>query len=466
MSFLFIVPFALLVLQALNGLGCSLDYDELYSFHYFMSKDSLRDVLCAYRMFNNHLGYSALAWFCRMGLGSAEWVLRLPALAFALGALGLTWSWVRKNFGMKAAFLSSLLLVLSPEFVRYSYAARGYSGLLCLTLLSTIVFLRLLKNPRRLDFALYVLIAVAAIYVHLYSVCVVGVQLLMLGRLGAQRHAAPWISWTMVFLSIGVLSFLCYLPVLESFMGAVQLRGQGPWNPGFVLESFAYLSGRTSGAETFFWMGLAGAGLWPLWKRDRLLAVYLGLLFTVPLALVIVLHPWDLYHRFFFFLLPYYVLLIALGLAQTVRFVGSYSSGRVRQGIGVLGSAVLLALLADGAKVQWQRAEEIRYREVIRALEEGASPETALAAVGRNAEMLEYYFTRPWHSPKTLEELLTLAKASDGIHCVYHEITWNSPGEQEIRAYLCEHAQMRRMNWMSLFYMDAGDVTDAADTHG
>lgn len=124
---------------------------------------------------------------------------------------------------------------------------------------------------------------------------------------------------------------------------------------------------------------------------------------------------------------------------------------------------LLLLLLGAG---RWVAASlstgegPVRYREPMAALERGAEPETRLAVVGSNAEMMAVYARRPFATPETLEELEVLQAAGGPVRCAYLEHSWNREGERQIHDYLSRHARSSPMHGVTLFFLDERGGSD------
>jgi 4-amino-4-deoxy-L-arabinose transferase-like glycosyltransferase len=233
-----LLALALAFLLDPRGLTRGFNYDELYSAYHFIDVDSLWTVLSTYRYFNNHIGYSVFAWLGRNVLGKEEWVIRLPALLLGMAGIFSSWVFSRRFFGPRIAGFSSLLLAFAPSFVTYSRSARGYTGLIFFTVVSSHLYLKLLETPRRRDAVLFILVSVMGIYFHLYAGWVIAVQILYLVILSSKRQNIDlqnrlisrqsflnlWISFPLIF----ILSFTLYLPVLDELLKSLSDRYSSP----------------------------------------------------------------------------------------------------------------------------------------------------------------------------------------------------------------------------------------------
>ena len=107
-------------------------YDETLSLLLFVLKpQSLAEVFRSYQIANNHILSNAIEWlWLRMGGGGisfAEEMVRLPAVAAAVGTLlvtGLSW---RRLLGEQRALTAAALMAASPVFCGFAWQMRGYS---------------------------------------------------------------------------------------------------------------------------------------------------------------------------------------------------------------------------------------------------------------------------------------------------------------------------------------------------
>src|SRR5439155_14131522 len=95
---------------------------------------------------------------------------------------------------------------------------------------------------------------------------------------------------------------------------------------------------------------LALAGLWYLLRTARDAALFLLLMLLVPLFVVEVLQPHYVYMRFFLFLLPAFLTLLACGLQQVSLWLAGNRAGRSSLQWVLLGGlcSAFVALTAPG----------------------------------------------------------------------------------------------------------------------
>ncbi len=87
--------------------------------------------------------------------GTSEWALRLPSVFGAMIACALLVVLAHKLFDGWVALVSGLFLAANPFVVKWSQQARGYTFLLVVSLLATLLLLRALERGSRGAWALY-----------------------------------------------------------------------------------------------------------------------------------------------------------------------------------------------------------------------------------------------------------------------------------------------------------------------
>jgi 4-amino-4-deoxy-L-arabinose transferase-like glycosyltransferase len=444
-----------------RGLG----YDELYTVTRFVDVDSLWQTMSTYSVFNNHIAYSILAHLSRAAFGRQEWALRLPALLLGLGGVLGLWVITRRLFGSRLGIAAALGLALSPMHVLWSVSARGYTGLALFTLVSTYFYLKLLRNSgdsTRGDVLLYILGSVTAVYFHLYAALVIATQaLFVLGLatiqirwvpLGDILQAASFRRLWLSLCAIAGLALLCYAPVLQRLTYWIIARGRGEFQWLFPLAVVRELSGDVSGSLVALPFLVAVIGLYRLRTAHRRESGYFAALLCVPVLVMWLSRPFDLYPRFFIFFLPYYVLLLALGFARIWDF--GISRARV-PGYAVSGLVVCLAvyLATIWATNSLRNVPEESFRDAAEAMLLDAKPTTLLCAIGGGAELFQYYSDRVVVVPNSVDEFAALQEENPEIRCAYWDTTWTSAAHAQIKEMLSQTATSQRVGSMVVFYL-------------
>ena len=189
--------------------------DEALTFWECAGRESLAQVLLGIwrDAFHPPLYFTIVYYWCQMG--RSEIMLRLPSAIFGIAAIPLMYLVVRRIFAMPAPGIAALVLAIAPFHIWYSQEARMYSLQVLLALGSMLFFLRAWESRRLMDFALYGLLTVLALYTHVTTLFLVAAQGVFV--LGAAAR-----GWRRNILWIGIIAaaLIAFMPWLVRFMGA------------------------------------------------------------------------------------------------------------------------------------------------------------------------------------------------------------------------------------------------------
>lgn len=110
--------------------------------------------------------------------GPSEWAIRSLSILFALGSLVLIYLLARQLFSASVAWISALLLTLSPWHIWISQNGRSNSMLIFLVLLSTLFLFRLLQDPQKRWFVWYGITTLLALLTHYFAFMIWAAQTL------------------------------------------------------------------------------------------------------------------------------------------------------------------------------------------------------------------------------------------------------------------------------------------------
>ncbi|MCC7353733.1 MAG: glycosyltransferase family 39 protein, partial [Anaerolineae bacterium] len=214
-----LVAFAL----RLYGLNAGLWYDEiLTSINY--ARMSFFQIITTYDSQNQHFLFSLLARASILIFGESAWALRLPAVIFGVASIWALYLLGREIGSETEALLSAALLTFSYHHIWFSQNARGYTGLLFWTILSSWLLLRALREGRPRLWLLYAAAAALGMYTHLTMIFVIiGGHFAVYLAAFLFRRRESWPSrWSGMFLGFGLSGFftlLLYAPALPQFAG-------------------------------------------------------------------------------------------------------------------------------------------------------------------------------------------------------------------------------------------------------
>jgi mannosyltransferase len=304
--------------------------------------------------------------------GDGEFFVRLPAALLGVGTVITLFVLGTRLFGVGVGLLAALLLALAPYHVWYAQEARPYAGLSFYSLVSLLFFWLLLERVTILRVAGFLLATCLNIYNHLFGVLPLVTEgvvaalwalsmVLGIRRLGPDARRALYRRVTGTLLALGgavLLAFALAFPLLEGVLAYV-VRG-GPFGgeqaaparfdftPTFFIDLFSLFG---AGAGWAFWLMfllfLVGVGF-GLRERRSFTTVALVWL-AVPPFVMWAAQPQHMFiARYFLFMQPVYLLMVAYGLIRLVHgllSVGFRSGERVDSRAGVaMGVGVVLGL--------------------------------------------------------------------------------------------------------------------------
>lgn len=326
-------------------------YDEAYTYLRYASKP-IYVALSDYSAPNNHVFHTLLVHLSTRLLGGAPWAIRLPALLAGIALVPATYAAGRALYGRDAALLAAALVAASSALIEFSVNARGYTllALCALLILALAVYLRRADNPAA--WVLFALLSALGFYtlpVMLYPFGIVAVWLAWStacgdAPVGTRRLLLDLLAATA---GAGVLTLVFYAPVLLA-SGPAALAG----NPFIAPRGWGDFLAETANELRLTWdqwhrdlpvvLTLAWAASLVVavcahgrLARHRVPVIAAVLLWCVPLVLV---QQAVVFRRVWLFLLPWYLIMVAAGLAYGVNWlVAKISPGLARSETGQSG---------------------------------------------------------------------------------------------------------------------------------
>jgi hypothetical protein len=187
--------------------------------------------------------YCGVLWLVYHGVGSSEWVLRMPSvLAMALAAF-LLYRLAARLIHPAAGLAAALIFTALPGTAYYAFVARPYAFAIAVVIASALYFLRWLEHRRSSDGALCIVFLATGYYTHPSCGLMAFVYALVFAREAARKGS---FDWKPAVTGAALLVFLC-LPILP-YYGAAAGRapvhnwaGTPAWNSFF--EFFTSIAG-------------------------------------------------------------------------------------------------------------------------------------------------------------------------------------------------------------------------------
>lgn len=198
--------------------------------------------------------------------GPSEIGLRSMSVMFAVVAMVLGFLLVKKWFGRKAAFISLLLLVLSPMLVRYGQEARMYTMVAAITIGATYVLSLAMETQKKRLWLWYALLVAAGMLTHYFTAFVWIAHWAWRAYTTYTRGTdkKTWLKkmcdgrWLWAYL-VAIACFVPWLPFMAIQLVSIQVSGF--WIGPVGVDTFAnYLSNYffyLEHNETYGWYAVA-----------------------------------------------------------------------------------------------------------------------------------------------------------------------------------------------------------------
>jgi mannosyltransferase len=135
--------------------------------------------------------YYVVAWVWAKVFGTSEVGLRSLSALFGTATIPLAFVLGRELVGRRTGLVAAALCAFNPLLIWYSQEARSYALMILLTGLSLLAFLRALEDGSAGRFAVWALVAVAAVATHYYAGFLIGAEALwLMWRSPARGRAA------------------------------------------------------------------------------------------------------------------------------------------------------------------------------------------------------------------------------------------------------------------------------------
>jgi 4-amino-4-deoxy-L-arabinose transferase-like glycosyltransferase len=412
-------------------LNAGLWLDEILTYVNY-ARLPFREIVTTFDSENQHFLYSILAHTSFIIFGESAWALRLPAVLFGVGSIWALYLLGSEVANRREGFLAAALLAFSYHHVWFSQNARGYSGLLFWTILSSWLFIRALRGHQRRVWIYYAITIALGVYTHLTMVFVLAGQSIIYLFILLIHRKREWsqLSSGIVFgIGLaGILSLLLYAPVIPQVLNTIGGTEQSvvtEWkNPIWtVLELM-------SGLKISFAGGVLAAGALLLFgigfvSYARTEPILPGLLVLPPfigatVTLAIGHHLWP---RFFFFAFGLGALVVIRGATVLGIFLvsqiervftlpaNSRSWGGIALPVGLILVSALSVPLAYGPKQD--------YGGALNFLNNNLMPGDSVVTVFLTEFVYQDFYKTDWEAVDSFEELNAIRDRSNRTWLIY-----------------------------------------------
>ena len=275
--------------------------------------------------------YFLLLKFWSIG-GEGEFYLRLLSVIFGALVIYATYLLGTQFFNRKTCLIAAFLVAISPLHVLYDREVRMYSLFTLLTIISLYFFIRALREGKTIFWIGYTVFTVLTIYTHYHAFLIILLEwIFFIVRFKYYKH---WIKRAILSQITIAVSFAFWLPAFFYHLKHYSVLGEestkfpitlGSWIKPFYLF-FSFSIGQTVLPWNYIivipaMIIFAGAfilGIKSFIKQNETLLFFLISLF-IPIFIGLFIS--DLMPRYFLFLSPIYILVIANGILNfpTVR---------------------------------------------------------------------------------------------------------------------------------------------------
>ena len=302
---------------------------------------------------NNHPLTSALARLFSPGADHL-FMMRWPSILIGMISLPFVYRLGANLFGRKVGLVALLLVSTSPVHIGYSMIIRGYIGLISLTTISLYFLERALLGNRWHDWLGLAVVNSVIVYFHLFGMLAAGMQLGLVGAwllwqisqgpAGSFPYKSVLAKFALITALLGGMYFaLIYLRASSIIVNERWLDNEFQvWQDGIFslsqdlspLVVFASLMAPMSpaGIGIYIYLVFWVIGLATLWARRRVLAIgliisFVGSFVAVFVALQLLGSAFYTYVRFLLYLLPPFLILVALGMVMAVDRLSALIEG-------------------------------------------------------------------------------------------------------------------------------------------
>jgi mannosyltransferase len=408
----------------LYRLNSGLWFDEILTLVKYVRLPFIQ-ILTTYDSENQHMLYSLLAHLSWLIFGENPWALRLPAVLFGAASLWAVYEFGREVTDEIEAILAAGLLTFSYHHVWFSQNARGYTGLLFWSLISSWLLIRALDSNNRKTWFLYGITAALGIYTHITMLFMISGQVLCtLIHWMRRPNKAEFVNSSLGFLAAGLATLLLFSPVLADFPETITGEGQtaiATWqNPIWTIMQFmrGLQVSLGSGILIIGALLIFGWGLVSYFKKD-LRVIVLFLAPAVIGALTVVALGHHLWPRFFFFTFGFAALIIIRGIFAAAGWVGKifHLSKTVTFRLGLITCLSLIILSATSLVFVYGPKQDFLSAE--KFVESSLKPGDQIVTVGLASFVYENYLGTGWRAVQSLQELDAIRSTASRTWLIY-----------------------------------------------
>lgn len=427
---------------------------------------------------------------------ATDWLWRWPSVMMGVLAVAATYRLGALLGDKRIGQLAALLLAVAPVAIKYGQEARMHALFMALSVTSTLLLALALKTGRKKYWIGYALATTLNLYTMYFAFIIVTVHgfWVLAEAIGewrtVTRHLLTRIKASQIITfavatGIALLAYLPWWPVLLNLLayragvGAVEGGVGSPW--AFLPKVIRSIGPFGGGDWLFF--GLYLTGLWAARRKRPSSAVLGGLWLLIPAILPLALGDSRALHLRYAFVLPVYLIFVALAVRRLADFIPETFRRRT---FAVTGAALVALSLIGVSEVVRQQKPDWRGAASFVASQAGPADVIVTGPLWDDTRFFGYYYPRPdqvmppptlaFRQPGITAEMaavegrlwLVTRYPPDGFdHFTPHPFYGVTVFEQtrleydpvriiEMGANLCKQAARNAFDWAAL--MEAGGV--------
>lgn len=352
-------------------------------------------------------------------LGQSEFWVRLPLALF--GILSIYFIYLVSQMMTRentVALISSYMLAISPFHIWYSQEARYYSIWIALTLAASFYLLVALDEMTHIaPWTAFAVIGVLSIYTHLLSFWIIlgyllfSIMILIHDIKTKRNFYTSRTKREVVLLATSFLGIICFsipaiISVIHTLETGVSPMGQSlasftlsPKIPVFLNKRFLwnfiiYLNGGKT--LTYVLLPLFALGAFSLWKRHRRALLLSITIFITPILTSFFINFVHFFnYRYFIFMLPFYLIIVAEGIVGIPRILNHFSRPSLNERLLIIIAIfVVSALSVTPLKLLYSQGKVNDWRAIASYISSHAKPGAVVLTEKWGAPALKHYLHR------------------------------------------------------------------------
>jgi hypothetical protein len=301
------VAFVVTCVAYFPGAGRSLDYDSSITAGKFVATPSLLDPFRREFVLNNHPLFSFADHVVYSLGGQSESALRALPIVFGAATVAVLAWWCARRWGLLAGAAAALVTASNPMFAGLAREVRGYSLLALAALVSSLVFVSLLRARTHRLRVTYVVSLAVSIATHLYGLLLIPVHAAVL--IVRRELSRQWLERWVLGAAVGGLA---YVGIVKQMWAG---RGGRAFASSFPSDLAQALLGQHALAIVATVL-LIAAAVWASWPLSREVLAVIAVLAAMIGGIWLVVQPVFLFARFFVWLVPAVGFLAARAVAR------------------------------------------------------------------------------------------------------------------------------------------------------